>query len=460
MLVGSDVSHWRPVLDYQKYADSGRKFLIFKATDWKEGESWVDPTYAANRAGCAATGLVPGAYLFLRAGFSAREQTTHYLNTIGDSKGCLLVVDFEHAEGSDPTPEQLSEAVQTIRDATGRWPWVYTNRGYWNSQGNPPRPGDCQLWHAEWRDSLGPMYGGWDAPICWQYTSTQVVPGIANSCDDNKFFGTEFDLLDHAGSEMADAQDRGWGPPCPESKIVNIKVGGRSFNVHGRVAKIFRAFVTELVTRGYNIDKGQLDDWSYVCRRIGNDPSKPMSNHAWGLAIDINSLTNPQRRPLTTDMPSWVRDADYLMGKYGLRWGGAYVDSTPDPMHFEFMLSPSAADRISKELEDVMTPEQMKELKDYIDEKMRQGVRYLDSGDPNKVFQGNTIERARADSQAAKAAAAGAQAAVGQVLTELTRIEGKVDALGAASGADPRALAGAVWDEFAERAPRLEGDDN
>ena len=148
---------------------------------------------------------------------------------------------------------------------------------------------------------------------------------------------------------MADAQSRGWGPPCPDSQIVSISAGGRNFNVHRKVATIFQAFITELVDRGYPINKGQLDDWSYNCRKISG--SNTWSNHAWGLAVDINSLTNPMKSPLTTDMPSWVRNEADLMARYGLRWGGEY-SGTPDPMHFEFMLTPADADRISATLGD------------------------------------------------------------------------------------------------------------
>jgi hypothetical protein len=62
------------------------------------------------------------------------------------------------------------------------------------------------------------------------------------------------------------------GHRAPSSSIVNIQVSGRSFNIHRRVAPIFKAFINELVDRGYSIDKGTLDDWSYVCRHIGNTP--------------------------------------------------------------------------------------------------------------------------------------------------------------------------------------------
>jgi hypothetical protein len=163
------------------------------------------------------------------------------------------------------------------------------------------------------------------------------------------------------------AQDRGWGPACPDASIVTFEAGGRFFNVHKRVAPIFKAFINELVKRepppgGYRIDVGGVDDGGYNCRHIDNDPKKGMSNHAWGLAVDINSLTNPQQSPMKTNMPAWVREAKPLMDKYGLRWGGTFSDE-PDPMHFEFLLSPADADRIAAELEDDMTVEEfVKEL--------------------------------------------------------------------------------------------------
>jgi D-alanyl-D-alanine carboxypeptidase len=173
---------------------------------------------------------------------------------------------------------------------------------------------------------------------------------------------------------VADAQSRGWGAPCPTGSIVSISAGGRNFSVHKKVAVIFQEFITELVTRGYPINKGTLDDWSYNCRKISGSTS--WSNHAWGLAVDINSLNNPMKSPLTTDMPSWVRDANYLMNKYGLRWGGTY-SGTPDPMHYEFMLTPADADRKSAALrEEDMSAEDVKAINDHSDKLYR----YLEHG--------------------------------------------------------------------------------
>ena len=122
------------------------------------------------------------------------------------------------------------------------------------------------------------------------------------------------------------------------------------FQVHKRVAGIFTAFINELVDRGYTLkNQSKRDDWGYNCRHIHSNPKEPWSNHAWGLAIDINADTNPNRSPLKTDMPAWVRQARPLMDNYGLRWGGTY-HGTPDPMHLEFMGTPADADAITARL--------------------------------------------------------------------------------------------------------------
>ena len=66
----------------------------------------------------------------------------------------------------------------------------------------------------------------------------------------------------------------------------------------------------------------------YVPRFIDRDPTKPLSNHAFGLAVDLNVSTNG----LGTrgDMhPDVVR----IFQGWGFNWGGVW--SRPDPMHFE-----------------------------------------------------------------------------------------------------------------------------
>ncbi|MGI8774944.1 MAG: M15 family metallopeptidase [Actinomycetota bacterium] len=66
----------------------------------------------------------------------------------------------------------------------------------------------------------------------------------------------------------------------------------------------------------------------YVPRFIDRDPSKPLSNHAFGLAVDFNVSTNG----LGTRGDMDPRIVQIFM-RWGFKWGGVW--SRPDPMHFE-----------------------------------------------------------------------------------------------------------------------------
>jgi hypothetical protein len=66
----------------------------------------------------------------------------------------------------------------------------------------------------------------------------------------------------------------------------------------------------------------------YVPRFIDRDTTKPLSNHAFGLAIDLNTSTNGLGTKGDID-PRVVR----IFQSWGFTWGGLW--SRPDPMHFE-----------------------------------------------------------------------------------------------------------------------------
>lgn len=143
---------------------------------------------------------------------------------------------------------------------------------------------------------------------------------------------------------MPDAQDRGWGHPDTRGyrtkNIVKINAGGRDLWVRREVAHLFKGFIDEIVARGYRIDVGEIDDWGYNNRDIRNRPGVK-SNHSWGLAVDLNSRTNPMGDRLVTDMPAWVPEC---AERWGLYWGGRYK-SNPDAMHFEFLGTPADVSR-------------------------------------------------------------------------------------------------------------------
>ena len=74
----------------------------------------------------------------------------------------------------------------------------------------------------------------------------------------------------------------------------------------------------------------------YAPRFIDRNPDLPLSNHAFGLAIDLNSDTN--QLGTTGDMDPRIVE---IFEKWGFEWGGHW--ERPDPMHFELarLLQPS-----------------------------------------------------------------------------------------------------------------------
>jgi D-alanyl-D-alanine carboxypeptidase len=171
---------------------------------------------------------------------------------------------------------------------------------------------------------------------------------------------------------VSDAQDRGWGPGwpvgVPPSQLTQVDVSGTRYpgGVRTEIAALVSLLTAECKARGYQF--GTPNDPSYGCWGYSNRPvsgtQKP-SNHSWGLAVDINAPRNPQKRPLTTDMPAWM---PALWKRYRFDWGGDYQIATPDPMHFEYQGTPAqAADDTARARADLtgdddMTPDQAESL--------------------------------------------------------------------------------------------------
>ena len=119
--------------------------------------------------------------------------------------------------------------------------------------------------------------------------------------------------------------------------ITTIEFLGRPMFVHRKVARHFlrleRLFEARAPAYAAAVSLGEVDDWSYANRNIrGSSTRKSM--HAFGIAIDVNALTNAMGT--TGDMPAevvtqWEREG----GEWGGDWG------RPDPMHFETHLTPT-----------------------------------------------------------------------------------------------------------------------
>ena len=140
--------------------------------------------------------------------------------------------------------------------------------------------------------------------------------------------GTPEWALEHYGNGRQDGLRR--------RKIVKIEFLGRSMFVHRDASRHFlrleRLFEARAPDYAASVAEGELDDWSYDNRRVRGEKVK--SNHAFGLAVDINALANPVGTP--GDMPDEVvRQWEAEGGEWGGDWERA------DPMHFETHLTPA-----------------------------------------------------------------------------------------------------------------------
>jgi D-alanyl-D-alanine carboxypeptidase len=144
------------------------------------------------------------------------------------------------------------------------------------------------------------------------------------------------------------ASDKGWGRGWPADRSsdmarVTTERSNVAVNVHKRIARLVDLLLDETERRGYLAKAGQT--WGY-CNRPIRGTTTP-SNHSWGLAVDLNSLDNPDSRDgiVHTKMPDWL---PRLWNRYGLAWGGAYRGNYKDPMHLEFMGAPADADDMTR----------------------------------------------------------------------------------------------------------------
>ncbi len=148
--------------------------------------------------------------------------------------------------------------------------------------------------------------------------------------------------------------------------VGSVKKG--QFKTMAAAMPLFMGFLAEVQARGYLI-QGGTGAYVYRCtastrKDCSGLTRAALSNHAYGLATDINTVQNPMKTyygingatacqtPMQTDMPQWMIQ---VAEKWGLYWGGygwssgcsspSQVKSSAsrDPMHFEFNGTPAQA---------------------------------------------------------------------------------------------------------------------
>jgi len=145
-----------------------------------------------------------------------------------------------------------------------------------------------------------------------------------------------------------------------------------TLQTHVAAQALFEGFLDEITFNGYRVR--DASGYSFRCTAGSggwNCPSgdpDDLSNHAWGLAIDMNSGTNPIRSyssiggvtacqtPIQTDFPQWVIQTAERWGLYwgGYGWNAGCLTATTqrtsverDAPHFEFRGTPVQAAAIA-----------------------------------------------------------------------------------------------------------------
>jgi len=127
--------------------------------------------------------------------------------------------------------------------------------------------------------------------------------------------------------------------PCATgaAERVNVPLFGGTAHVHRSLAPSLQRINAEWLRRGGNSFYQVSSVGGYACRNIAG--TNRLSNHAYGMAVDINPDQNPHCPPwsqcngvnrLITDMPQEFRQ---LFINEGWGWGGNW-NSSKDAMHF------------------------------------------------------------------------------------------------------------------------------
>ena len=214
---GVDVSGWQGQVDWGAVQRTGRMFGFAKAT---EGATFVDGTFAGNRAAMGKAGLVlRGFYHFARPDRNtAAAEAAHFLRTVGPlGAGEVAVLDLEVGSGLPGIGDWAAEWLGRVHQATGRVPMIYSYQSYLYeipTSRLTPYP----LWVAAWGEDNGlvpttqPKTDRWSRWTFWQYTSKARVPGVSTQVDDNIFNGTLAEL----------AALGGVAPPPPPDPLAEL----------------------------------------------------------------------------------------------------------------------------------------------------------------------------------------------------------------------------------------------
>lgn len=117
----------------------------------------------------------------------------------------------------------------------------------------------------------------------------------------------------------------GW-PPYPGAEISGV-------TVHRLVAPVLIATWADLVSLGL-AKHLRTYNGAFAARHMGHDRKRPLSTHAFGIALDFDAPWNGYGVPL--DKMQINRDVVRVFEERGWCWGGRWTGDYADGMHFQW----------------------------------------------------------------------------------------------------------------------------
>jgi lysozyme len=306
-VAGIDISDAQGQIDWAAVLSAGVRFVFMKAT---QGTYNAQHHFSANWSGARAAGVLRGAYHFFDPTEDGVAQARHFLSITGTLQSDDLppVVDIEcpnsdsaclgWAGGSGAAPAsairtRLMDFLNTVQQATGRVPVIYTSAGYFAGNGIVTTDlASYPLWIAYPTTSgCYRVPSPWTRAAVWQHSWTGHVAGIAGAVDLNSFVGTMDDLHAFASPPVSAMSPTPAPSPAPAADPCSANTDCATCTAQTACGWCNGQCISGTVSGPSGVTCG-TDTWRWTQQDCGNPTSPPMtSTDPCGSATDCATCT-------------------------------------------------------------------------------------------------------------------------------------------------------------------------
>ena len=196
---GIDVSVYQGNIDWPAVKGSGIEFAIARVSDGTFKDTKFDQNWPAMKA----AGLLRGAYQYFEPGGDVNAQADLMIQKVGmlgaGDLPCVLDMEATGGQSAATIVAKIHTWFDKIKAGTGKTPFIYTGKYFWQDNVASSDFVDIPLWLAAYVSPCPNTPVPWTSWTMWQYSSTGKIAGISGNVDENLFNGTLQDLKVFAG---------------------------------------------------------------------------------------------------------------------------------------------------------------------------------------------------------------------------------------------------------------------